>query len=1070
MLGADSDPFDFDDDDVGASGKGRASHARTPSTRRAAVHSSASKRQSDVDHGDDEGGGGMQRLRFNRQIVSSAVKPISTIELVKRLKELHGKLAQLNQEDVDKSSLQQVRTDLVSRSLFMHKDKAVRILTACCLADILRLFAPDAPYRQSDLRDIFEFFLKQIHNITDTQGPYFENYFYLLESLSTVKSILLVTDINAEELITQIFRDFYELLRIRPDTQKNIYSFMLDILQQLVEESPRLNQEVIDIMMQSFTAKKTLMGIKYFGDLLVAAAKENVDTGELESAHSLILEINSCAKGVLLNVIPLLEEELRYDHAEIRLLATQVLGKMISEAGSNVAQSFPATFKAWLDRRHDKQANIRIQWLEFSLDIFRNHPDLAPEVEEQKLKDPDDKVRLTAVKLFSQMDLSAISSVPKDLLLHLYERCKDKKVNIRAEAFKALSRLYRILFDKMAENTQIEEKISWIPGHLLETLYIDEADIKVAVEKSLVEDIFPVNLDNDARTLRLLTIISNLDERQYAAFLTVIDRQAQTIKALTTFIEHCEKWNGGIMDTPDPSLEPLLNKIINFLTARLPDPLKSAAHLQNFAKANENRAYKLLLSIMDEKADYKSILKNNVEPIGVMETFSILLRRVSLTILGRSSIPALLQAAREAKSSADQSTPERLKAADKLIKDVASKLPGVFRSQITDLALILESDDKSLEGSQREAKNSSLLICKVALSSFREELIEEIVTSLTPKLIEAALKDEPSLDLSIAETVSAKDALSARLITLGQLARHASPDFERHHKPIINFVVKEIIMKNRSDADIHGDEDWVKWNDLGAEAIFKVSYNKAKRNSKIRLGVGLPYNKKVFKKLDESLGAENLKRSYLSKDWVTLRLKGTQGVKSKAPASKSNPASSRKTSKKEAEAKVAAKSGAKPKPGSKSKAKDGESDAEENDTAVPERRKSAPRSAKTKAQEKQRKYSSDSEIDDEENEEENGADSDVEMEDAEHDDDSNPGSPVAEKAKRKSRDDEMDEDDDDSLKKSTESRKANAGKNESADIAGTTEASPPKRAKVGRKPRQQEKVASDDRELLHCLK
>jgi sister-chromatid-cohesion protein PDS5 len=32
------------------------------------------------------------------------------------------------------------------------KDKAVKALTACCIADILRLFAPDAPYTENELK------------------------------------------------------------------------------------------------------------------------------------------------------------------------------------------------------------------------------------------------------------------------------------------------------------------------------------------------------------------------------------------------------------------------------------------------------------------------------------------------------------------------------------------------------------------------------------------------------------------------------------------------------------------------------------------------------------------------------------------------------------------------------------------------------------------------------------------------------------------------------------------------------------------------------------------------------
>jgi hypothetical protein len=46
--------------------------------------------------------------------------------------------------------------------------------------------------------------------------------------------------------------------------------------------------------------------------------------------------------------------------------------------------------------------------------------------------------------------------------------------------------------------------------------------------------------------------------------------------------------------------------------AWFPDPKRAATSLHKFAANNENRIYKLLRGIMDESADYKTILKYNV--------------------------------------------------------------------------------------------------------------------------------------------------------------------------------------------------------------------------------------------------------------------------------------------------------------------------------------------------------------------------------------------------------------------------------------------------------------------------
>jgi sister-chromatid-cohesion protein PDS5 len=106
-------------------------------------------------------------------------------------------------------------------------------------------------------------------------GPYFSNYFYLLESLSTVKSVVLITDFsNSDDLMLHIFSDFFDMIRLgnlmpatnenhisnsffdRPDHSKNVYLCMLDILHQLVEESEYLSQEVVDVILNQFTRKR----------------------------------------------------------------------------------------------------------------------------------------------------------------------------------------------------------------------------------------------------------------------------------------------------------------------------------------------------------------------------------------------------------------------------------------------------------------------------------------------------------------------------------------------------------------------------------------------------------------------------------------------------------------------------------------------------------------------------------------------------------------------------------------------------------------------------------------------
>lgn len=89
------------------------------------------------------------RLTFKGKLHT---KGITTDALLKRLKSVQSELASLDQETVDTKSLNEMCLQLVHPTLTLHKDKSVKASTACCLADMLRLYAPNAPFTADELK------------------------------------------------------------------------------------------------------------------------------------------------------------------------------------------------------------------------------------------------------------------------------------------------------------------------------------------------------------------------------------------------------------------------------------------------------------------------------------------------------------------------------------------------------------------------------------------------------------------------------------------------------------------------------------------------------------------------------------------------------------------------------------------------------------------------------------------------------------------------------------------------------------------------------------------------------
>lgn len=206
-----------------------------------------------------------QKLTFRGQL---AGKGVTTDALLKKLKTLHDHLATLDQEKVDVNSLSVARTELIHVSLLLHKDRGVKAYTACCLADILRLYAPEAPYTQHELRDIFQFFFRQLSaGLKGSEEPYYNEYFHLLESLSTVKSVVLVCDLpSSDELLHEIFKDLFTI--VKRDFTKKIEIFMADILAALIDECSSLPNDVLEVIMAQFMEKNAVCNQALFSSIV----------------------------------------------------------------------------------------------------------------------------------------------------------------------------------------------------------------------------------------------------------------------------------------------------------------------------------------------------------------------------------------------------------------------------------------------------------------------------------------------------------------------------------------------------------------------------------------------------------------------------------------------------------------------------------------------------------------------------------------------------------------------------------------------------------------------------------
>ncbi|KAK0446041.1 armadillo-type protein [Desarmillaria tabescens] len=802
--------------------------------------------------------------------------------------------------------------ELILNSILHHKDKGVKAYAACCLADILGLYAPEAPYTVAELVDIFQFIFQQLKSgLKGTEDTYYNQYFHVLESLSTVKSVVLVCDLpNADDMMKHIFSDFFII--VRRDFSKQTESFMGDILTALIDECHTLNAPVLEILMAQFMDKNAQPDQPAYRlvvqDIIVANSGDE-ELKEVRKAHELVKRIHLACPTLLHSVIPQLEEELRAEDVQLRSIATQVLGEMFADKGGyDLSKKYPTTWRVWLVRTNDRSVSVRLKALESSRAIISGgYPEMREAVQEclqTKLLDPDEKVRAAVCKIYGQLDYeTAAHHVTEEQLRAVAQRAVDKKQIVRTEALKSLGKLYDLAYPQIEINDPIAiSNFSWIPNALLPLLGMNQ-ETRPAVEQALADYILPLprslpldkgkssdsEVDEALWTDRLLNTMKFLVEaRSVNGLLAFTNLKSPQQAQVQAFIDACIQNNNGIIDGDKETTEKGQKRLDPTCpTARryplYPDSSKAADDLYGFAKLNDQTAYKLLKKCIDPQTDLKTLVKRRSEFLkkivdtspGIVSTMSILLRRVTYHVVNQSSVPTLLKRLENGRGREASVTADHIHT---LMRYISKYRPAIYKSHVSALVKAISDEEAPplLVSSALQAL-SSVIRWDEDLAPKDSRTIDRITRYATGTgwkqakfaariLASCARQSETCTEVveSIADGLAeaSPELLVAHIAALAQFALLAPDAFESKSDVITEFLVKKLLMiPQLPDPDDDTEEEWVE-DDVMPDILrakilaLKVFKNRSLAYADSDKGLmvsGPPL--KIFKQLVEANGA-----------------------------------------------------------------------------------------------------------------------------------------------------------------------------------------------------------------------
>uniref|UniRef100_A0A8P0TQE5 PDS5 cohesin associated factor A n=2 Tax=Canis lupus familiaris TaxID=9615 RepID=A0A8P0TQE5_CANLF len=770
--------------------------------------------------------------------VKEITDKITTDEMIKRLKMVVKTFMDMDQDSEDeKQQYLPLALHLASEFFLRNPNKDVRLLVACCLADIFRIYAPEAPYTSHDkLKDIFLFITRQLKGLEDTKSPQFNRYFYLLENLAWVKSYNICFELeDCNEIFIQLFRTLFSV--INNSHNKKVQMHMLDLMSSIIMEGDGVTQELLDSILinlipahknlnkQSFDLAKVLLKrtvqtieaciANFFNQVLVLGRSSVSDLSE--HVFDLIQELFAIDPHLLLSVMPQLEFKLKSNDGEERLAVVRLLAKLFGSKDSDLATQNRPLWQCFLGRFNDIHVPVRLESVKFASHCLMNHPDLAKDLTEYlkvRSHDPEEAIRHDVIVTIITAAKRDLALVNDQLLGFVRERTLDKRWRVRKEAMMGLAQLYKKYCLHGEAGKEAAEKVSWIKDKLLHIYYQNSIDDKALNEmwkcqnmlRSHVRELLdlhkqPTSEANcSAMFGKLMTIAKNLPDpgkaqdfvKKFNQVLGDDEKLRSQLELLISPTCSCKQADVCVREiarklaNPKQPTNPFL-EMVKFLLERI-----APVHIDSEAIS---ALVKLMNKSIEGTADDE---EEGVSPDTAIRSGLELLKVLSFThptsFHSAETYESLLQCLRME----DDKVAE---AAIQIFRNTGHKIETDLPQIRSTLIPILHQ--KAKRGTPHQAKQA--VHCIHAIFTNKEVQLAQIFEPLSRSL-----------------NADVPEQLITPLVSLGHISMLAPDQFASPMKSVVaNFIVKDLLMNDRSTGEKNG-KLWSPDEEVSPEVLAKV--------------------------------------------------------------------------------------------------------------------------------------------------------------------------------------------------------------------------------------------------------
>ncbi|XP_062233052.1 sister chromatid cohesion protein PDS5 homolog A-like [Phragmites australis] len=752
-------------------------------------------------------------------------------------------------------AIQPILKAVTREELLKHEDEDVKVLLATCFCEITRITAPDAPYSDDVLRDIFYLIVGTFSGLSDVSSQSFGRRVAILETVARYRACVVMLDLECDDLITDMFRMFLQV--VSDSHEQNIVKSMETIMALIIDESEYIQESLLRVLLSALGQRKTGAAtaarklarnvIGHSAGKLESYIKKFLTSsldGDVSSSndridhHGIIFDLYQCAPKVLKVVVPYITGELLADQVDIRSKAVELLGEIFSLPGAPILESFKSLFAEFLKRLTDRVVEIRVSVIEHLKRCLLSNPSKpeAPEIIKalcDRLLDYEENVRKGVVGALCDVACHSPGAIPVDTIKVVAERVRDKSLVVKCYTMERLADIYKLYCQRGSDSSTESDDSEWIPGKILRCLY-DKDFRPESIESILCGSLFPPEFPTKGRVKHWVTAVAHFDKVELKALEQILLQKQRLQQEMLKYMSLRQ-----LSQEDAPDLQKRILGCFRSMSRLFSDPAKCEEHLNMLHQLKDDNIWKIFTSLLDCSATFEKawslradLLKILGEKHALYDFVGSLTMRCSYLLVNKEYAKDILSEASEQKTAENT---KLISACMDLLTAISSFFPSLLSGLEEDIVELLKEDNELLkEGIAHVlSKAGGNIREQLASSSSLDLLLERLCLEGTRRqakysvhALAAITKDDGLMSLSVlykrlVDLLEEKKVhLPSILQSLGCIAQIAMPIFETREEEIISFITKKILECNDDMAEDSSHKS--EWGDSTHNCLLKI--------------------------------------------------------------------------------------------------------------------------------------------------------------------------------------------------------------------------------------------------------